>query len=69
MSDHTDLKGTAMTDLSILDLSPINQGSTVAQSLENSRQLAIKAENLGYKRFWLAEHHGMPALRVRPPRL
>ncbi len=62
MPDTTERKGTDMTDLSILDLSPINQGSTVAQSLENSRRLAIKAESLGYRRFWLAEHHGMPGI-------
>ncbi|WP_337184942.1 LLM class flavin-dependent oxidoreductase [Shinella sp.] len=48
-----------MVPLSILDLSPVIEGGTVAQSLENSRRLAQEAEAHGYKRFWLAEHHGM----------
>ncbi len=48
-----------MVPFSILDLSPVIEGGTVAQSLENSRRLAQEAEALGYKRFWLAEHHGM----------
>ena len=48
-----------MVPFSILDLSPVIEGGTVAQSLENSRRLAQEAEAHGYKRFWLAEHHGM----------
>jgi luciferase family oxidoreductase group 1 len=48
-----------MTDLSVLDLSPIVQGGNAAQALNNSRDLAGHAERLGYKRFWLAEHHNM----------
>jgi len=48
-----------MVPFSILDLSPVTEGGTVAQSLENSRRLAQEAEALGYERFWLAEHHGM----------
>jgi len=48
-----------MVPFSILDLSPVTEGGTVAQSLENSRRLAQEAEACGYKRFWLAEHHGM----------
>jgi luciferase family oxidoreductase group 1 len=51
-----------MTPFSILDLSPIAEGSDVRQSLESSRRMARKAEELGYKRFWLAEHHGMPGI-------
>ncbi|ASY64200.1 Flavin dependent oxidoreductase [Sinorhizobium sojae CCBAU 05684] len=51
-----------MVPFSILDLSPITEGGSVAQSLENSRQLAIAAEENGYKRFWLAEHHGMKGI-------
>lgn len=49
----------AMTPLSVLDLSPIVQGSTAAQSLRNTRDLAVQAERLGYHRYWLAEHHNM----------
>src|SRR5690606_26415963 len=52
-------RGHAMVPFSILDLSPVTEGGTVAQSLENSRLLAQEAEAQGYKRFWLAEHHGM----------
>ena len=51
-----------MTQLSILDLSPIAEGSLPAQSFKNSLDLAQHAEALGYQRFWLAEHHGMPGI-------
>ncbi len=48
-----------MIPLSVLDLSPIAAGSTAAQSLRNSLDLAQNAERLGYHRLWLAEHHSM----------
>jgi luciferase family oxidoreductase group 1 len=48
--------------LSVLDLAPIVQGSDAAQAFRNSRDLAAHAERWGYKRFWLAEHHGMPGI-------
>ena len=48
-----------MVDLSVLDLSPIVEGGDAAQSLRNTRDLARNAERLGYKRYWLAEHHNM----------
>jgi len=51
-----------MVPFSILDLSPVAEGSTVRQSLEGSARMAQKAEEFGYKRFWLAEHHGMPGI-------
>lgn len=51
-----------MIPFSILDLSPIGEGYTVRDALEQSRHLAIKAEEQGYKRLWLAEHHGMPGI-------
>lgn len=50
------------TPLSILDLASIAEGSTVADALNNSRNLAQHAERLGYRRFWLAEHHSMPGI-------
>ena len=51
-----------MTAHSILDLSPIVEGSTAAISLQNSLALAQHAEQLGYTRYWLAEHHNMPGV-------
>lgn len=48
--------------LSVLDLAPICEGSDAAQSLRNSAGLARHAETLGYKRFWMAEHHSMPGI-------
>ena len=48
--------------LSVLDLAPIVQGGDAAQAFRNSRDLASHAERWGYKRFWLAEHHGMPGI-------
>jgi luciferase family oxidoreductase group 1 len=52
----------AMVPLSILDLSPITEGSDAAQSFRNSLSLAQHGERLGYRRYWLAEHHGMPGI-------
>ncbi|HZP73503.1 MAG TPA: LLM class flavin-dependent oxidoreductase [Gaiellaceae bacterium] len=43
--------------LSVLDLAPIVEGSTAQEALRNSLELAQHAERLGYRRFWLAEHH------------
>jgi luciferase family oxidoreductase group 1 len=51
-----------MIPFSVLDLSPILEGSTPAQSFKNTRDLAQHAETWGYKRYWLAEHHGMPGI-------
>ena len=48
--------------LSILDLAPITEGSTPAQALHSSLDLAQHAERWGYHRFWLAEHHNMPGI-------
>ena len=51
-----------MTRYSILDLSPITEGGSAAQSLANSLALARHAEAHGFTRFWLAEHHNMPGI-------
>jgi luciferase family oxidoreductase group 1 len=51
-----------MVPLSVLDLSPVAENSTVSQSLANTLALAKRAEELGYHRFWLAEHHSMPGI-------
>ena len=51
-----------MAVLSVLDLAPVVEGGSPAQSLANSLDLARHAERLGYKRFWLAEHHNMPGI-------
>ncbi len=51
-----------MQHASILDLSPIVDGGTAADSLACSLDLARHAEALGYHRFWLAEHHNMPGI-------
>ncbi|VCU71729.1 Limonene 1,2-monooxygenase [Pigmentiphaga humi] len=51
-----------MTALSILDLSPICADGTAADALRNTRDLARHAEDWGYRRYWLAEHHNMPGI-------
>ena len=51
-----------MIPLSVLDLSPIVEGSDAAHALRNTLDLARHAERWGYRRFWLAEHHGMPGI-------
>ncbi|SFB53132.1 luciferase family oxidoreductase, group 1 [Rhizobium sp. NFR07] len=51
-----------MIPFSILDLSPIGEGYSVRDALDQSRKMAVKAEEQGYNRVWLAEHHGMPGI-------
>lgn len=51
-----------MIPFSVLDLAPIVQGGDVADALRRSRDLAQHAERLGYRRYWLAEHHNMPGI-------
>jgi luciferase family oxidoreductase group 1 len=48
--------------LSVLDLAQIPEGGTARTALHRSRELARHAEQLGYRRFWLAEHHNMAAI-------
>jgi luciferase family oxidoreductase group 1 len=47
---------------SVLDLAPITQGNTAATSFKNSLALAQRVEELGYHRYWLAEHHNMDSV-------
>ncbi|MCR6660661.1 MAG: LLM class flavin-dependent oxidoreductase [Asticcacaulis sp.] len=51
-----------MIPFSILDLSQISEGSSISDALVNSAKMAQAAEGAGYKRYWLAEHHGMPGI-------
>ena len=53
--------------LGVLDQSPIAEGSTGADALRNTIDLARLADSLGYHRYWVAEHHGTPALACAAP--
>jgi len=53
--------------LSVLDQSPISQGSSGAQALRNTLELAQLADRRGYQRYWVAEHHGGPMLAGPSP--
>ncbi len=53
------MKSLAETPYSVLDLSPIRQGGSAAESFRNSLDLARHAERWGYTRFWVAEHHNL----------
>jgi len=55
--------------LSVLDLAPVPAGSTPAEAFRNMRELARLAERLGYVRYWLAEHHGMPSIASSSPEI
>ena len=52
----------AMIAYSLLDLSPIPQGSSPSAALANTLDLARHAEDWGYNRYWLAEHHNMKGI-------
>jgi len=51
-----------MIPFSVLDLSPIPKGGAPADALRNTLALAQRADQLGYQRYWLAEHHNMPGI-------
>jgi luciferase family oxidoreductase group 1 len=53
--------------LSVLDLSPVTTGTTGAQALRNSLDLARFADRLGFTRYWVAEHHNMPSIASSAP--
>jgi luciferase family oxidoreductase group 1 len=53
--------------LSVLDLAPVPSGSTTADALRNSLDLARRVEQLGYTRYWVAEHHNMPGIASSSP--
>jgi luciferase family oxidoreductase group 1 len=53
--------------LSILDLAPVVEGSTPAAALRNTLDLARRAEDLGYLRYWVAEHHFAPGVASSSP--
>ena len=51
-----------MTHLSLLDLVPVREGDSIGAAMANAAELAAHAEALGYHRYWVAEHHGMPGI-------
>jgi luciferase family oxidoreductase group 1 len=53
--------------LSVLDTSPIVAGSTARTALRNTRDLVCLADRLGYRRYWVAEHHSMPGVAAAAP--
>lgn len=53
--------------ISVLDKSPVAEGAGAEQALRNSLQLAQRAEQLGYHRYWFAEHHAAPTLASPAP--
>jgi luciferase family oxidoreductase group 1 len=53
--------------LSVLDLAPVVSGRTPADALLATRELARRVEDLGFTRFWLAEHHNMPGIASSAP--
>jgi len=56
------MKKFADIPLSVLDLAPIVEGSSAAETFGNTLEFAKHAERLGYNRYWLAEHHNMPGI-------
>jgi luciferase family oxidoreductase group 1 len=57
----------APVPLSVLDLAPVAEGSRPSDALANSLDLARLAEDLGYHRYWVAEHHNMPGIASSAP--
>jgi luciferase family oxidoreductase group 1 len=53
--------------LSVLDLAGVGVGQSLGDALAATTALAVRAEELGYRRFWVAEHHGMPAVASSAP--
>lgn len=53
--------------VSVLDLAPVAAGTTAGQALRHTTELAVRVEELGYHRLWVAEHHNMPAIASSAP--
>lgn len=53
--------------LSVLDLAPVGEGSSPHEALGHSLELAAAVERLGYRRYWVAEHHNMPGIASSSP--
>ncbi|MEV1330031.1 LLM class flavin-dependent oxidoreductase [Micromonospora costi] len=53
--------------LSVLDLAPVATGASAGEALRHTTELARRTEELGYHRFWVAEHHNMPAIASSAP--
>jgi luciferase family oxidoreductase group 1 len=53
--------------MSVLDLAPLAEGATATEALRNTTELARRVEELGYRRFWVAEHHNMPSIASSSP--
>ena len=56
-----------MPSLSVLDLVPVRAGQTSAQAVSSALDLVERADRLGYRRYWFAEHHNMPAVASTTP--
>jgi luciferase family oxidoreductase group 1 len=67
MSDAVILAGGKRVLLNVLDQAPVPEGSTAAQALQNSIELAKHVERLGYHRYWMSEHHAMELLACTAP--
>jgi hypothetical protein len=55
--------------LSVLDISPVSSGSNGARALRNTLELSRLADQLGYERYWLAEHHNLPSIASSAPEI
>ena len=66
-SEQSPVASASPLRLSVLDQSPIPEGSSGAQALANTLELASLADELGYQRYWVAEHHGTPTLAGASP--
>lgn len=64
-----DEQGKKKIELSVLDLSPVPSGSTATDALHNTLDLARLADERGYKRYWLAEHHNTDLLACPAPEI
>jgi luciferase family oxidoreductase group 1 len=53
--------------LSVLDLAPVAAGASAGDALRHTTELARRTEELGYRRFWVAEHHNMPGIASSAP--
>lgn len=61
------LTSTSRIPLSVLDLSSVGEDQTSSEALAATTRLARRADELGYRRFWVAEHHNMPAVASTSP--